>query len=210
MVKLYLEYDYMDLIEFEFTDFFESSLQIDKAAIVLNHNIHATYKHFTDFFKLKGYLTKHDIIIGANFTYAWMPTMNKTGSDVNDTVITALNELKNNKMPLSKDEIHELSTLTNNSLVGVSKLLHFISPSEYAIWDSRVLRYLMSKNDRYPYGYLLNKIDYFFQYLDLMKRLSHDERSKDLTSRLSSYIGYEISAFRALELVMFEFGKAKK
>jgi hypothetical protein len=29
----------------------------------------------------------------------------------------------------------------NNSMVGVSKLLHFINPERYAIWDRRVASY---------------------------------------------------------------------
>ncbi|HRL70351.1 MAG TPA: hypothetical protein PLT79_01470, partial [Flavobacterium sp.] len=33
----------------------------------------------------------------------------------------------------------------NNSLVRISKLLHFINPSIYAIWVSRIFRYITRK-----------------------------------------------------------------
>lgn len=59
---------------------------------------------------------------------------------------------------MSKDELHILKKVVNNSIVGVSKLLHFISPEVYTIWDSRVASYLEVKD--------INNVQNFCNYLE--------------------------------------------
>ena len=51
---------------------------------------------------------------------------------------------------LSDEEIGALASLINNSLVGASKLLHFVAPEHFAIWDLRIYRFLYER-EPHPY-----------------------------------------------------------
>jgi hypothetical protein len=55
----------------------------------------------------------------------------------------------------------------NNSLVGTSKLLHFIHPKQYAIWDSWVFRFL---NNEEPHKYKLEKPKTYLEYLRKLEK----------------------------------------
>ena len=102
--------------------------------------IHSSYKEFLEFFASKDELTPHDLVIGAYFTYGWMPTMLELKGDID--VVTAICASKSRREGISKGEFSRLAEAINGSVVGASKLLHFINPKKYAIWDSRVYRYL--------------------------------------------------------------------
>lgn len=72
------------------------------------------------------------MIIGISFTYSWMPTILKSMKLENtEKAIILLNKVKRGKI-LSVDELLILKETFNNSLVGSSKLLHFINPEKYA------------------------------------------------------------------------------
>ena len=51
-------------------------------------------------------------------------------------------------------EIDALAGLVNNSVVGASKLLHFVAPQTYAIWDSKVYAFV---HERRPHHYRVNR-----------------------------------------------------
>ena len=63
---------------------------------------------------------------------------------------------------ISTQELQILKNAFNNSLVGVSKLLHFIQPEKYAIWDSRVFRFL-SGNE--PHVSIFKQPETYLSYL---------------------------------------------
>jgi hypothetical protein len=88
----------------------------------------------------------------------------------------------------------------NGSFVGASKLLHFINPDLYSIWDSRVYRYLYEEP---PYQYRLESISKHREYLSLVKKIEKDTRCNQLVDNVSSSIGYKISSNRTAELVMY-------
>ncbi len=69
---------------------------------------------------------------------------------------------------LEKKDLEALKSLINNSLVGTSKLLHFINPEKYAIWDSRVCKFLSGTTHKY----FIEKIDVFYNYIDYCKELT--------------------------------------
>lgn len=92
-----------------------------------------SYSHFINFFAQKKELTKEDIILGMALVYSWMPTIPKNiNFEILDEVLPILNRAKKGGI-VSKEEYVILKVLCNNSLVGVSKLLHFINPEQYAI-----------------------------------------------------------------------------
>ena len=110
-----------------------------------------------------------------------------------------LNNAKKGIRPNS-DEITILKNCFNNSLVGSSKLLHFINPEQFAIWDSRVCRYLLQKT---PHSYIVENIDLYLDYLSFCDYLIKDNKTEELQKIVEEKIGYKISKMRAIELIFF-------
>ena len=104
------------------------------------HSYHKSCFHFINYFAGRNEITEQDLVIGSNFTYGWMPTILKFKSEDFELAVSALNRAKA-AARISSADIMVLKGLINNSLVGVSKLLHFINPQVYAIWDSRVCNF---------------------------------------------------------------------
>lgn len=157
-----------------------------------------SYYHFVKYFENKKKLTEHDLVVGANFTYGWMPTILNFKSDEFDGAIAILNQAKGTER-ISDDQIMTLKKLINNSLVGVSKLLHFINPNVYAIWDSRVCNFLTGMSHKYK----VENIDLFWSYLDLCKRVSADTTFQHIHDKYKEKIGFEITPMRTIEQIMF-------
>ena len=113
--------------------------------------IHRSYPHFIRFFRDKNILDEHDVIIGRFFTYGWMPRILLDLGDVSkeseDDLVKYLNEAKNHDKPsLESRKFEHIARCMNNSVVGASKLLHFINPHVYAIIDTKVCEYLQYRS----------------------------------------------------------------
>lgn len=159
------------------------------------------YKYYVDFFKEKEELTNSDVIIGAGLTYSWMPTILKRLNLSNiDQVTIILNNVKQGVV-ISDDDLLLLKEFCNNSLVGASKLLHFINPKQYAIWDSRVFKFLNTNEGAHKYK--LEKVNVYREYLSYLNNLKATTQLYQLVTELKSKINYPISDFRALELLFF-------
>lgn len=167
-----------------------------------DYSIHRSYRHFISFYATKNVLTEHDIVIGAFFTYGWMPTMLDLRGDLTST-IEILNRVKADGIRPTTKEIKSIAANINGSVVGASKLMHFIRPDVHAIWDSRVYRYLHQKR---PYIYRLEAPDIYAGYLDQISRLAQDSRFPSVKKSLESQIGYEVSDNRVAEYVMYHHG----
>lgn len=159
------------------------------------------YKYYTNFFKEKDILTESDVVIGIGFTYSWMPTILKNlNLSKLDRVTSILNNVKQG-VEISDDDLLLLKEFSNNSLVGASKLLHFINPEQYAIWDSRVFKFL--NNNKAAHKYKLEKVHVYREYLSYLSNLKASESLNDVIAVLKTKIGYPISDYRALELLFF-------
>lgn len=176
------------------------------------------YKTFIDFFDAKETLTVDDVLIGASFTYSWMPTIlnfkvdDFFASAIKNTEI--LNELKKvdsiSDLSIRHFEmIEEIMPFINNSLVGTSKLLHFINPEVFPIWDSRVYLFLRDGQGKANQQHL-KSIKYYQSYINLCTKILSDEKFEGFYKRYEQKIGYKVSAVRALEHLMFTMSKNKK
>ena len=104
------------------------------------------YREFIRYFAQLTRITVHDFIISAHFTYGWMPTIvTLRNPSAYAEVAEILNAAKVGRIISSQDLLH-LSAVVNNSLIGVSKLLHFIRPNKFAIWDSRVCKFIYGRS----------------------------------------------------------------
>jgi len=135
--------------------------------------------------------------------YGWMPTILELYPDQKSIDLPKaaklLTEAKTNGR-LTAEQLEKLASLVNNSLVGASKLLHFVAPTNFAIWDSKVYSFV---HEERPHNYRVNDAQKYLAYLDLLTSLSNDARFPIFYSSVKSKLGYDVTPFRALELVMF-------
>jgi len=97
-----------------------------------------TYPIYSAKFSRKKVIEYTDLIQCIWCAYSWMPTIPKI-SDVPDEVVDLVNLIISTDM-LSEYHIEQLSKTINNSIVGTSKVLHFLRPHIFPIIDSKVLK----------------------------------------------------------------------
>lgn len=161
-----------------------------------------SYPHLLSYFASRDIFDASDLVRGAHMVYGWMPTiLNLAKSPNPDFNIGAeiLNRARRDGR-LSKDAIKSLVKLINNSLVGTSKLLHFVAPNKFAIWDSKVYTFVYEER---PHHHQLNQVDRYCKYLRKLKKLCRDPRFKSFHESVNRKVGYDVSPMRAIELVMF-------
>jgi hypothetical protein len=181
---------------------FETILRdAEKFTLTENYSYAKSYGEFIKFFDNLDAeeINEHHLVIASHFVYGWMPTIIHLNLEQKDKVLFLLNNVKSGHI-LSMDELEILKKSINNSLVGLSKLLHFINPRDYAIWDSRIFRYLTERKSSYG-------IDKPQNYLDYLKKIKNISENKDygkLHDLISRYFEYDIYPTRAIEITMFE------
>jgi len=163
-----------------------------------------SYPYLVEYFEGLDQITFGDAVRGAHMVYGWMPTMLRMGrgfknGDDSELAIKALNSVKRRDQ-LADEELKSVMAFTNNSIVGASKLLHFISPDQYPIWDSRIYEFVHGKA---PHGYQVNHLGRYLEYKALIHELEKKPACDLLHRSMSEKVGDKISRVRALELVMF-------
>lgn len=186
----------------QFIESIQVSKVLERAIFLENDNTQNSYNksycHFVKYFKDKQRLTEHDLVIAANFTYGWMPTILEFKSNEFDLAVSVINKAKHSKR-ISDEELLILKKLMNNSIVGVSKILHFINPNVYAIWDSRVCNFLTGKS----HAYKVQKSGLFWAYLDLCQKVAAAPEFEVIHRNYQEKVGYEITPMRTVEQIMF-------
>jgi len=166
-----------------------------------------SYREFVTYFATREVLTTHDLIIGAHFTYGWMPTIlnihSRKPEEDFPTAVAILNEVKRGSL-IGEKELLFLKGIINNSLVGPSKLLHFINPKTYAIWDSNVCKYINGKANQ------VSNVKNYLAYLDNCGEITLNQRFEQVHASMNKKIGYDVTPYRALELVMFKTGAGSR
>lgn len=192
----------------------KSNLEIIEQLTEIANNFDATkenyllsYPYFLSYFKNLQTINIENLIIGISFTYSWMPTIlsinpkNEVGTkELIEKSIEILNLVKNGQK-INEEQLSILKSTFNNSLVGTSKLLHFINPNKYAIWDSRVFRFL---NNEQPHKYKLERPKTYIEYLDFIEKLKSEKAFNRFYELMKQQVGYEITEYRALELAFFK------
>lgn len=160
-----------------------------------------SYSTYVNFFAQKKKLTAEDIIVGMGLVYSWMPTIPKNiNFDLLDEAVPILNSIKNGAV-IEKKEFDILKPLCNNSLVGASKLLHFINPNLYAIWDSKIYTFLYQEK---AHKHRVENIDKSMAYLELIRQMAtYTQLEKIITDVQTHFKPNPISNIRAIEWMMF-------
>lgn len=163
----------------------------------------AAYPHLLEFFKTKTGFKKGDVVCGAHMVYGWMPTVLELYADTEGRDLESAAQLLERARvtgALNLADIKTLADLVNNSLVGATKLLHFVAPASFAIWDSRVYSYV---HEERPHHYRISDVAKYRDYLDLLDALKKDPRFGSFHSSVNAKLRYGVSPLRALELIMF-------
>lgn len=167
--------------------------------VFANDSYIETYPEFLKYFESLKLIEKHHLIISSHFVYGWMPTIIRIDIKDLDKVLFLLNAAKSGH-ELNINELEILKYCINNSMVGLSKLLHFMNPQDYAIWDSRIFKYLTDKKSQYG----IDKAKNYHDYLKEMKEIIKHPDYNNLHSKIERHFNYSITPMRAVEILMFE------
>lgn len=166
-----------------------------------------SYPEFLKYFSDIKVITKHNLVIGINFTYGWMPTIFDFRSENFDEAIKILNNAKKGLIP-TVVQLETLKGLFNKSLVGTTKLLHFINPEIFAIWDSRVYNYLTGEK---AYNHRIGNCESYLSFLTFCKYLTEMDEYEKLHNSICKKLDYTMTKFRTVEMIMYlNGGKAKE
>lgn len=162
-----------------------------------------SYEAIRTYFSERDVLSGADVIRGSHMVYGWMPTILDLYSEPPNLsaegAATILNGVKETGV-ITDDNLRKLVLFINNSLVGASKILHFISPETFPIWDPRIYSFVYDKK---PYGYNVSKLKNYRTYMEKLSGLQVDERFPEFYQSVKDKVGYDVSKVRAIELVMF-------
>lgn len=158
-----------------------------------------SYESIIDFFN-DNQLNENSLIQGAHMIYGWMPTiLNITKHDL-DTQNVLLSVEKISK-EIDEANLIVLIKFMNNSNVGASKLLHFIYPEKYPIWDSKICKIITDKSYPQKVQNTINYINYCEAIQNLINELP--ENLKNFKRGFEEIFKYKISNVRATELMLF-------
>jgi len=160
-----------------------------------------TYPYFISYFKNLDKITTENIVIGISLVYSWMPTILKKLDLTNINLLASiLNKAKSDEL-IKEEEFESLKNAFNNSVVGSSKLLHFINPEKYAIWDSKVYQSLHGKT---PYHDTLNKTVRYYEYIKWIESVRDEDSFKYFFETMKQILGNGITENRAIEYALFK------
>lgn len=161
-----------------------------------------SYPYLIEHFANIETLTVGHVVAGAHMIYGWMPTIlhiNKHKIDLQDVVIV-LQVVKDGRDTPTLSELELLKKFMNNSVVGTSKMLHFVNPTQYPIWDSKICRFTNGEDSS---THRVSKLSTYLRYREKLHELMDDERFAGFHRSIETKIGYQVSGLRALELAMF-------
>lgn len=176
---------------------------IDYKSVELNRlsSYHVSYPEFLQFFVNNHILDKHSLTIGIHFTYGWMPTAFDFRIGDMDLILPILNNSKKTGT-ISSEDVRALKNYLNGSLVGTSKLLHFMLPDVFPIWDSRVYRYF---HEEKPHFYRTDNVESYMRFCNICRSIAQHPAYEPAHNWIQSQL-YPISKIRSLELIMFNKG----
>jgi Family of unknown function (DUF6308) len=146
-------------------------------------------------------------LVGLHIVYGWMPTIpelkdiTKYDADQQENIIGIIDGARKGTAP-NVEQMETLSKFTNNSVIGSSKLLHFINPEICPIWDQRVARVFLWPGVSFG---SVNQAQRWTEYQETLTRWQDDQRVKDACGNLRKLAEClkDVSNLRLTELVMF-------
>lgn len=154
-----------------------------------------TYAGFLAFFRSQERIDRNTVLLGASLVYSWMPRvliLDVGGLDESATILDAIRR----GLEPSTGDLERLKKTINNSLVGAAKLVHFIAPERFPIWDSRVSRFL-GWSQR-----LIGDVPTYQKYVSLCVAVAKLGAFTDIHARVEARL-CPMDRLRAAELLMY-------
>ena len=193
--------EFMVKVESLSIDFF-SGLANKLESLPTNNQLLTTYGPMLEFAKRnKAKFDKITLIGLAHMAYGWMPTM------IQNITINDLSDWKNliDAGNLDSDFLKKVMSLTNDSIVGASKLLHFLNPDLYPIYDSRVYKTISGK-DKHN---LSKDVENYICYTGKLRLLVKESKDNPIFSKIENelmkknFIPSKCSRIRVLEVCLY-------
>lgn len=168
-----------------------------------NNSYIISYPHILSYFQELDEIKVKDVVRGAHMIYGWMPTVLDLYPEPPNKNLHYIAELltkARNGEELTEQDIAEIAAVVNNSLVGASKLLHFIAPQDYAIWDSKIYKFIHQEK---AHNYRVNNIKLYKEFLNDLKEIKIKPNFSVFHNNVNEKMGYKVSAMRAIEAIMF-------
>lgn len=195
-------------------EWFESKVKnLDFSKTDMNQSYQFSYPSLISYFQELDFLEQKHLVIGAHAVYGWMPIIlnlkkhdNKSseGEELKDE-LELLNKAKKGESIDEKD-LNLLKRRINNSMVGLSKLLHFVNPRKYAIWDSKV--YKCIRGNKTASG--INNPKNYIEYLKGCREIADDKMFIDFRNenpfsfeKKGVYCDIEVADLRYIELALY-------
>lgn len=173
-----------------------------------------SYFEFLKYFQNLEKIDKHSMIIGVHFVYGWMPRIPRF--QYIPEALDILNCVKKGKDIEGKDYFVLIKSI-DNSIVGVSKLLHFINPNQYPIFDGRIKNFfktnkLVEDIYRPTQGKKDKEIIQYLAYKTLCEEIINLDHSQELFNIVTELypITAKFTKMRMLENLFFSFDKNSK
>ena len=195
------------------TDIFPAIEVIQNNQVVTDLRAHtylSTYPHIIDMARDNNPNTNQQFHQIALLVYGWMPRVLRINPIHSQSASLAMVAARNATIENYKNVNIQHVADSLHSLVGASKLLHFINPEVFPIWDSKIQAFLGRSNSHSAMG----RMSYYHQYADEVHSISRDPGFTEFyncylmanTQRLvSSNINpYQVSEIRAIEASAFE------
>lgn len=171
--------------------------------------VNESYEVFISFFKEHTPLRSADVLLAANFIYAWKSEKFVRGTTSLKDATKILNRARikasRGKM-ITVQEFRVLVGITKERCESMAtKLLHLAVPEMYGILDKHVYRYLA--NDDWDNALKVHGLSRCFDYWRLLRSLVTDNDVSQIHQDVQNWLGYKVTEVRALELVMYVRGK---
>lgn len=177
--------------------------------------------HFSEFLSDKYSPSYKETLLiqGILMTYGWMPRIPRLYFDTELNLIDSSN-IKTNVEFLSsfnhknKDDaysilsssfkrIDKLVSFVDNSLTAVSKILHFIRPEDFLIWDSKIQNILGTSESYKGKDDISKYIQYISEFKILRETCESNNRIMDILEEAKEIFQYKISFARFIELALY-------
>jgi hypothetical protein len=133
----------------------------------------------------------------AHMAYGWMPTILKKFRESKPDIVGPATRCRSFEDASALIQSLDDSPI-NNSWVGLSKVLHFVNPDFFPIWDSRVATHFSLKN-----AYQVNNRNHFLEYLTFVEKNRKCDAVKRVQKAFAKEAGYEVTEVRACEFILF-------
>ena len=159
------------------------------------------------FARLKS-VTWDDAVVGLHVVYGWMPTIPKLGgimawdSNTKNELTSTLTSAIEGAVPCEA-RLSRLMAFCNNSMIGASKLLHFLNPALFPIWDSRVAKAFFNRPK--AHNQQVNTLRNWKSYQSVLNTWLADKRVVKKCAELRKRAVYlaQVTDLRLVELVLF-------